>query len=223
VTKTRRGRPPKLSEADWTAAALDALAEGGLGAVAVEPIAARLGATKGSFYWYFKNRDALVEAALRRWEQEQTEQIVALLDQIPDPLLRLRTLVQGAMRDTRGAGVALTLLVAADDPLITETVRRVTARRLAILTGCFEALGQPTEWARQHALTGYSAYLGGAALRHVLPATASDAAYIDALLGALGAAGTPTSAGAPGAVGGPGAAGAPGAASATGADGRPVQ
>src|SRR5262245_55056160 len=116
----RRGRPPKLSEEDWTAAALDALADGGLAAVAVEPLAARLGATKGSFYGYFPNRDALVQAALRRWEEEQTEQTAVLLEQIPDPVVRLRTLVQGAMRDARGAGIALTLLVAGDDPLVAE-------------------------------------------------------------------------------------------------------
>jgi Bacterial regulatory proteins, tetR family len=34
------------------AAALAAIAKGGLAAVAVEPLAARLGATKGSFYWH---------------------------------------------------------------------------------------------------------------------------------------------------------------------------
>jgi AcrR family transcriptional regulator len=194
VTTPRRGRPPKLSEEDWTAAALEALADGGLAAVAVEPLAIRLGATKGSFYGYFRNRDALVEAALRRWEQEQTEQIAVLLEQLPDPVVRLRTLVQGAMRDTRGAGIALALLVAAEDPLIVEVVRRVTRRRLDILTECFQALGQPPERARQHALAGYSAYLGGAALRHVLPDTAADEEYIDALLSALSAA-TPTGAG----------------------------
>jgi AcrR family transcriptional regulator len=189
VTASRRGRPPKLSEEDWTAAALDALADGGLAAVAVEPLAVRLGATKGSFYGYFPNRDALVEAALRRWEEEQTEQIAVLLEQIADPMVRLRTLVLGAMRDTRGAGIALALLVGADDSLVTEAVRRVTGRRLDILTDCFRALGQPPERARQHALAGYSAYLGGAALRHVLPETATDEDYLDALLGALGAAG----------------------------------
>ena len=28
-----------------------------------------LGMTKGSFYWHFKNRDALVAAALQLWER----------------------------------------------------------------------------------------------------------------------------------------------------------
>ncbi|MGH3481097.1 MAG: TetR/AcrR family transcriptional regulator, partial [Nocardioidaceae bacterium] len=110
LTSTRRGRPPKVTAEDWEIAALDALADGGLAAVAIEPIAERLGASKGSFYWYFTNRDALIRAALRRWEQHHTEQIVQMLEQIPDPVQRLRQLVRGALLGTRGAAVALLLL-----------------------------------------------------------------------------------------------------------------
>ena len=43
----------RLSSADWEAGALDLLAEQGVSAVAVEPLARRLGVTKGSFYWHF--------------------------------------------------------------------------------------------------------------------------------------------------------------------------
>jgi hypothetical protein len=39
----------RLSRERWIEAALDALADGGVAAVAVEPLAARLGVTKGSF------------------------------------------------------------------------------------------------------------------------------------------------------------------------------
>jgi AcrR family transcriptional regulator len=54
-----------LSKADWTEAALDALAGDGLSNVAVEPLARRLGATKGSFYWHFANRAELIAATLQ--------------------------------------------------------------------------------------------------------------------------------------------------------------
>ena len=64
----RPGR--RLSPQDWIDAALAAIAAGGLAAVAVEPLAARLGTTKGSFYWHFASRDALLKAALANWEQQ---------------------------------------------------------------------------------------------------------------------------------------------------------
>src|SRR5262245_51259246 len=61
----------RLTPADW--------ADAGLAAVAVEPLATRLGTTKGSFYWHFRSREALLEAALARWEEQTT---TAVLDEI---------------------------------------------------------------------------------------------------------------------------------------------
>lgn len=163
-TVPRRGRPPKVTAADWEAAALAALAEGGLGAVAIEPIAARLGATKGSFYWYFANRDALVQAALTRWEQ-RTEDITAMLERIPDPAARVRQLVRHSMPDAPGAAVALLLLADVGNPLVAEVVHRVTRRRLQVVTASLRALGRGPDLARRQALALYAAYLGAAALR----------------------------------------------------------
>ena len=51
-TKTERAR---LSAEDWEQGALDMIAEQGIGALAVEALARRLGVTKGSFYWHFRN------------------------------------------------------------------------------------------------------------------------------------------------------------------------
>ena len=56
-----------LSAQDWAQAALDVMVARGLDGVAVEPLARELGVTKGSFYWHFANRDALLDAALQLW------------------------------------------------------------------------------------------------------------------------------------------------------------
>ena len=52
-------------------AARRALLTGGPAAVRVEPLAAALGVTKGSFYWHFADRGALLEALLAEWEEER--------------------------------------------------------------------------------------------------------------------------------------------------------
>ena len=59
----------KLSAGDWEQQALELIAEKGIRAVAVESLARRMGVTKGSFYWHFPNRDALLEQSLLRWEK----------------------------------------------------------------------------------------------------------------------------------------------------------
>ena len=41
-----------LTAADWEREALEMIGERGVGALAVEPLARRMGITKGSFYWH---------------------------------------------------------------------------------------------------------------------------------------------------------------------------
>ena len=84
-------RTGRLSADDWAQAALDLIAEQGVAAVAVEPLARRLGVTKGSFYWHFPSREALLVAALERWEKVEQE-VFSSLEPIPDPRERLRAL-----------------------------------------------------------------------------------------------------------------------------------
>src|SRR5690348_18440284 len=72
----RRGRThARLSAADWERGALEMIADEGVGALAVEALARRLGVTKGSFHWHFKNREALLQAALTRWEADDTREL----------------------------------------------------------------------------------------------------------------------------------------------------
>ena len=45
----------RLTKDDWLSAGLDALRQDGPQALAAEPMARRIGTTKGSFYWHFKD------------------------------------------------------------------------------------------------------------------------------------------------------------------------
>ena len=64
-----------LSAADWERAALELIAEQGVQALAVEPLARRMGVTKGSFYWHFSGRESLLEKALARWEEHDSRNL----------------------------------------------------------------------------------------------------------------------------------------------------
>jgi AcrR family transcriptional regulator len=60
----------------WIEAGLEALAAGGPDAVRVEALAKQLGVTKGGFYGFFTDRDALLTAMLDTWERESTDEVL---------------------------------------------------------------------------------------------------------------------------------------------------
>ncbi|MEU4211572.1 helix-turn-helix domain-containing protein [Streptomyces sp. NPDC026206] len=179
----------RLSARDWADAALRAIGEGGLAAVAVEPLAARLGTTKGSFYWHFTNREALIEAALHRWEEVGTEDLITALAPEPDPLRRLRRLFAEATAAAARDPLELSLLATSAHPQVAAVLRRVTERRIGYIAGLFSELGFAPEEARRRGLLGYTAYLGHAQLAHAvrgaLPAAADRAAYLDSVIDTL--------------------------------------
>ena len=165
-------------------AALAALAGGGLAAIAVEPLAARLGATKGSFYWHFAGRDALVAATLERWERTDTEDVIAAIGAEPDLTARLRLLLGHALDG--GARVELALQPTAAHPLVAPVLARVTLRRLDYLTDVFTGLGFAAATARERSVLAYTAYLGHAQLTAV-PDAAPDALprYVESVVAVL--------------------------------------
>jgi AcrR family transcriptional regulator len=64
-SRPRSGRP-RLAASDWVDAALKTLAHKGIDHVKVEQLARDLKSTKGSFYWHFRDRNALLDAMLVR-------------------------------------------------------------------------------------------------------------------------------------------------------------
>jgi AcrR family transcriptional regulator len=63
----------KASRDDWLDVALSVLAVEGVDHVTVLNLSERLGVSRSSFYWYFKNRDELLGALLDRWDELNTD------------------------------------------------------------------------------------------------------------------------------------------------------
>ncbi|MFG3258689.1 TetR/AcrR family transcriptional regulator [Streptomyces sp. NPDC048172] len=181
------GTRRRLTAQDWAAAALTAMGEGGgLAAVSVEALATRLGATKGSFYWHFANRDTLIQAALERWERLDTEAVIDSLEAEPDPEKRLRSLLLRATDAAAEDPLELSLLANAAHPAVAAVLGRVTERRIGYVTGLFRELGFSGTEAERRGLLSYSAFLGHAQLGHSvprsLPAGAARDRYLDAVI-----------------------------------------
>lgn len=68
-------RAPRLTRADWLEKALQMLVESGVDAVRITRLADGLGVTRGSFYWHFQDRAALLDAMLEVWNRKNTDAI----------------------------------------------------------------------------------------------------------------------------------------------------
>ncbi|GAA4962916.1 TetR/AcrR family transcriptional regulator [Kineococcus glutinatus] len=186
----------RLARADWVRAAVTALAERGVAAVAVEPLAARLGTTKGSFYWHFADREALLAAALENWEHEHTDDVVAALADITDPAQRLRSLLHGIFA-LGGDDLAVVLAGDTGHPLVRAALARVAERRVAYVERALADLGLADAEAHRRAVVLYGAYIGYQQIHRTAPELApagqAAAAFADSLLALL-----PPTAGTPG-------------------------
>jgi AcrR family transcriptional regulator len=184
------GQRRRLSREDWTAAALDALAQGGVAAVAIEPLASRLGATKGSAYWHFPNREALLLAALQRWEQERTDAFIEFVAARPDPRARLRALLSVIFEDPFINGIEFTLISAANDPVVAPILNRVTERRIAYVASELRLLGFGKADARRRSAIAHATVMGTGLMWRADPtlmprSAAARRIYLDDLLTTL--------------------------------------
>jgi len=127
ITRTPRGR--------WVEAGLQALADGGPAAVRVEALAKKLGVTKGGFYGYFADRDALLEAMLDAWERESVDEVIDRVEREGGDL-RNKIAHAGVLTFSSDRLLPIDLAIrdwARHDEVVAERLRRVDNRRMAFL------------------------------------------------------------------------------------------
>ena len=145
----------KKAKEIWLDAALDCLAREGVDRIKIERLATTLDLTKGSFYWHFKNRSALLEAMVDYWEQRQWGFLNRLKTiEAANPADRLWQVFQ--FIDTKDArhDIAIRLW-----SWRAEWVRRIVTdidqARLVFLEGLFKEMGFAQEQARLRARLTY--------------------------------------------------------------------
>lgn len=166
VRKPTRAGASKRDAQAWIAAALDRLATGGIESVRVEPLAKVLSVTKGSFYWHFADRRALLDAMLQQWRDGR---IAAITRQSADggspaDILRQLAALYTQRANARGLMIELAIRAAArNDKRAARAVRSVDKERLLHVSRLFQALGWPAPRASERAVLFYS-YLFGQSL-----------------------------------------------------------
>jgi AcrR family transcriptional regulator len=178
-----------LSAEDWEREALEVIAEQGIQALAVEPLARRMGITKGSFYWHFSGRESLLDQALKRWEDHDSRNLNKALGEIDHPRDRLVSFFRRVGKEKLTHEVYSELCAAAGHPQVEPVLERVAERRMKHLSAAFKELGMDEVRARYQARLTYSVYLGFLQLQkqHQTPSLSSEDydAYIEHVIKTL--------------------------------------
>lgn len=149
----------RLSPAEWTEAALAAMAAEGTAGINIEQLARTLGTTKGSFYHHFENRQDLLDAALTRWEELVRQDLEAVSD-VTGPYQRLLIAAQAGVDSGLDGFVDVALASSLNDPAVATSVERINNARLGFLQTELVAFGLTPKVAKERSVAGLASYLG---------------------------------------------------------------
>ncbi|WP_433926222.1 TetR/AcrR family transcriptional regulator [Sorangium cellulosum] len=149
----------RTSRNDWLDEGLDALRDGGEGALTIDGLCARVGRTKGSFYHHFQDIAAFFEALLARWEERQTSAPIHHAEGGGSPEQR-RDRLSATVRSLDGRLDLSVRAWALRDERAAAVLRRVDARRVDYLASLHAAEGRARDTALLLARLEYAAFIG---------------------------------------------------------------
>ncbi|MEO1640628.1 MAG: TetR/AcrR family transcriptional regulator [Pseudomonadota bacterium] len=162
----------KVTRNDWLNLARDILVNDGVAEVKVLKMAERLGVSRSSFYWYFKNRKDLLNALLDEWGVRNTARLIAHC-QADAPNITaatcnfFRCFVNPAIFDT-GLDFAVREWARRDPPLRAR-IDAADTERIAAVTAMFACYGYDATDADARARILYFMQLGYHALKVAEP------------------------------------------------------
>lgn len=151
------------SHEGWLGAARELLLESGVDSVRIQPIAKRLRLSRTSFYWFFKDREALLDALVAQWRDKNTGAIVrqseAYAESLPEAMLNVFDCwLDPALFDSK-----LEYAIRAwalQSPAVAAQVSEADEARLGALTAMFLRFGYPPVRADVAARVTYLAQIG---------------------------------------------------------------
>ncbi|MGD8430475.1 MAG: TetR/AcrR family transcriptional regulator [Ectothiorhodospiraceae bacterium] len=147
----------------WLQAAKQALIDTGLDAVKIQLLANRLNISRTSFYWFFKDRNALLDALLEEWEAKNTSAFVDVSEAYAETVSEAVLNLVGVFFDEDVFEPRLDFAVrgwAHQSEAVMARVNAADERRLAAIRSLFERFGKPRDEADVRARTVYLTQIG---------------------------------------------------------------
>jgi AcrR family transcriptional regulator len=138
-------RQRHLTRDDWIDAAWEMLGAGSVELVKVDRIARNLRASRGSFYWHFRDRHELIVALFERWLTLlglATDRGAARRD--VEPVTTLTAIVENAIRNINGAQAIALRILAKESPEFQQLVDAEDGRRVQFFYEVFQQIGFPS-------------------------------------------------------------------------------
>jgi AcrR family transcriptional regulator len=149
----------RQSKDDYYRTALELLAEGGVGALTMVNLCARLGVTTGSFYAHFGGIREFHTAFLEQWSDGRVYALKEQVERTTDPLERIDVLRRIAVSVNHEAESAIRGW-ARTNPIVAEYQRLVDTARESVLTQAFLDIGIDKQEARVLARIGLTILVG---------------------------------------------------------------
>lgn len=151
----------QLSAQDWLDQGLKTLATQGFSALKAEPLAKRMGVSRGSFYWHFADIGAFHAAILKYWREVAAEAIIANVEAAAADESPLAVLLRRVFSEKLALERAVRSW-ATFDAAARAAVQAIDRRRLDYVEGLIRARGVADEAAAARAQIVYWAFLGHA-------------------------------------------------------------
>lgn len=152
----------------WVDAAYDVLIDQGIDAVKIQPLAASLKLSRTSFYWFFKDRDALLTALIDMWAGRTTDPMVAAAQAYAETPTEALLNVTGCFLDGQVFDAPLEFAVrgwALQDPSVLKRLQLADDQRLEALRQMLLRWGHGPEDADVRARAIYLVQIGYIAMQ----------------------------------------------------------
>ena len=134
-------RESPLQPDNWIQAAFSRLSAQGVEAVRIEILARDLGATKGSFYWHFKDREDLLSRMLLQWENEEMQWLEAPQEPVSGAAARWARFIERSANPERARLEVSLRAWARLDEAVASRVAAIEAKRRAHVVSVLRDVG----------------------------------------------------------------------------------
>jgi AcrR family transcriptional regulator len=147
----------------WLEAAHDLLLENGVASVSIQPLSKKLKLSRTSFYWFFADREELLEALLDNWRNRNTgairQQTEAYAETIAEAILNLFDCwLDVRLFDTRLEHAVRSWALQSD--IVAGEIERADHTRLEAITSMFTRFGYAAAEADVRARAVYLSQIG---------------------------------------------------------------